>query len=281
MTEPSDENLQALRHEVERLLGSCLLNLQRYEILMKVLLGERDISGAVQSHNDTRVAPTTDVRRKTLGTLAGEFLGDYLTSDGNAEAASPPVEDGSASFRIRLRVELSPDDFTQTESSIKELVLLRNNLVHHFVEQYDLRSADGCRRAESALIAASDQIKHSLDSLREEAIALARLKQLAAEAFNTEGILDDLIHDRIPWCHTVIAIALQEAADDLARDGWASVAEAVDWVLARYPEELPEHYGCRSWHQVLQVSGLFELHRQPGDRRATQYRVRTRSSNLH
>lgn len=286
MTEASDESLRTLQHEVHRLLGLCLLRLQTYECWIKVILEECDISGVARSENDAQVGPTTDVNRKTLGALAGEFLGSFLTSDRNAEVSSDPSEDGLSSFRMRIHVELSPDDFARTESGLKELVLLRNNLVHHFFEQHDLGSPDGCRAAKNALILASDQIKHHLEDLRERLEDLVLVKQRVAEYFNTEENLrlleDSIVHGKIPWRHTVIVSALHEATTELARDGWTPVDEAEKWVLARHPEERPEYYGCRSLRQIIHESGLFELHpRQPGERHTTRYRVRIGNPTLH
>jgi hypothetical protein len=46
MTTPStDEALQPLQREVQRLLGRCLLRLQQYERLMKAIVAHHDISG--------------------------------------------------------------------------------------------------------------------------------------------------------------------------------------------------------------------------------------------
>ena len=39
------------------------------------------------------------------------------------------------------------------ENELKELVLLRNNLVHHFIDQHDLGSLDGCRSATDEAVA--------------------------------------------------------------------------------------------------------------------------------
>jgi hypothetical protein len=70
-------------------------------------------------------------------------------------------------------------------------------------------------------------------------------------------------------------MALEEAALKLAVDGWTPIAKASDWVAAGYPEELPANYGCRTWRQVLHLSGVFELRYVQTDRnRVGWYRIK-------
>lgn len=49
MTAVSDEALQALQHEVQRLLGRCLLRLQHYERLIKAIMADYEISGPARA----------------------------------------------------------------------------------------------------------------------------------------------------------------------------------------------------------------------------------------
>lgn len=282
MTGSSDDNLQALQREVQRLLGDCLIRLQQYELLMKAIVAEHDMSGSTRSGNGGQLTPTTDTNGKMLGQLTNILLGSFLTDDEEAGVLQRSPEDGSSSVRVRIHLGLLPDERAQVESDLKEFVRLRNHLVHHFVEQHDLKSLDGCRVAAVALTTASGEITYHFDNLRGWAEDLVRTKQRAAEVFNSDRWRNALIHGEILWPYTVIVIALHEAATELALDGWTPVTKAVEWVSARYPEELPEHYGCRSWQQVLHESGLFELRpRQPGERRATWYRAKVCDSNWH
>jgi len=41
---------------------------------------------------------------------------------------------------MRYQLTLSAEDFECMHSDLKELVLLRTNLVHHFIDQHDLWS---------------------------------------------------------------------------------------------------------------------------------------------
>ena len=98
----------------------------------------------------------------------------------------------------------------------------------------------------------------------------------AAGIFNSGAIHDLIVDGTIPWPVTAIVGALREAAAELAVDGWVPVATAAAWILKVYPGELPKHYGCRSWPEVLHESRQFELrYRQTDGQRTAWYRART------
>lgn len=273
----ADDGVQTRQHQVQRLLGQCLLRLNAYERLMKAIVAHHEISGSPQSLGDAQAIRSTDIGRKTLGTLVNHLLESFLTSNEmqmSSENQLEPLTNGTT-FGVRIHLGLSPDDFTQVENGLKEIMLLRNNLVHHFLEWHDPGSLDGCGAAEAALIEASGQIKHHFDELRQWAEELERIRLHAAEVIRADPFRDFVVKGTIPWPFTAIVGALQEAFVELARDGWAPIAEASDWVAARYPGELHANYGCRTWRQVIHESGIFELRYVQTERqRVGLYRIR-------
>lgn len=188
MTVCPDDALQESQREVQRLLGQCLLRLQAYELLIKTLVAQHEFSGSASDLDAVLVARVDGVSRKTLGMLVGAFLGSYLvTGEGNPGPEPEihgPQRDASVSFRFQL--SLPEADFSQAESDLKELVQLRNTLVHHFVEQHELDSLDGCRRAQQALIAACDRIGQSYERLREWAEDTAKTRHRVAEIMRSD-----------------------------------------------------------------------------------------------
>ncbi len=157
-------------------------------------------------------------------------------------------------------------------------MLLRNDLVHHFIDRYDLGSLDGCRRGRDALLDAFIRIDHRLDELRAWAEEKQKLRGLVAQVVQSDEFRDFVVNGNSPdetVCspNSGIVRALQEAADGLAVDGWATVSEAGRWIAERYPEQLPVKCGCGSWRQVVHQSRIFELRYFEIDgRRTAQYR---------
>jgi hypothetical protein len=165
------------------------------------------------------------------------------------------------------------------------LVVLRNNLVHHFIDQHDLWSLDGCRGAQDALIAAYNSIDQHLEKLQEWAEVLQKARRQAAELFQSDGVHEFIVNGIAPdgtvyWPSAGIVYALREAAGELAVDGWTSVEEASRRIAEREPEQLPAKYGCSSWQQVVHESRIFELRYFEVDgRRSARYRKKEGSTN--
>lgn len=172
--------------------------------------------------------------------------------------------EGVNSVRRGSQIALSDTDFERTENGLRELVLLRNDLVHHFIDRYDLGSLDGCRRGRDALVDAFGKIDHRFDELRAWADDMQKLHGLVAQVVQSDEIRDFVVSgispdETVHLPNAGIVRALQEAASELAVDGWATVSEAEGWIAARYPEQLPEKYGYASWRQVVHEARIFEL----------------------
>ena len=164
--QPIDEELQTLQREVQRMLGRCLLRLQQYEQLMKAIVAHHEISASGSPLESNQAERIADAANKTLGTLVGTLLGTYVTSGEQDEVAEPDTPDNIISFKMKMSLRMSAEDFDTTQNDLKELVLLRNNLVHHFIDQHDLWSQDGCRGAQESLAAAYSRVDQHFEQLR-------------------------------------------------------------------------------------------------------------------
>lgn len=185
-----DDALRKPQHEVQRLLGRCLLRLQQYERLIKAIMASHEISGTAQTLESLQAKRIADTARMTLGRLVGNLLGSYIVPnkiDPTVEMATSSPEDVT-SFAMRMHLELSDADFARTESELNELVHLRNDLVHHFIDQHDLWSLDGCRGAQDALAAAYSRINQHFEKLQGWAEDMQQCQRLAAEFFQSDAI---------------------------------------------------------------------------------------------
>lgn len=157
---------------------------------------------------------------------------------------------------MRIHLSLSAEDYAQTQDGLRELVSLRNNLVHHFIDQHDLWTLGGCREAHKALAAAYARIDQHFERLRGWAEHMDQARRLAAEFVQPDTFRDLVIHDIAPadsvdWPAAGIVRALREASVELAVEVWTPVASAGRWITQRYPEQQPARYGCAGWRQVL------------------------------
>ncbi|WP_295536832.1 OST-HTH/LOTUS domain-containing protein [uncultured Thioclava sp.] len=266
MTPLDDEDVPHLQQEVQRLLGRCILRLQQYERLIKALVAHHSLSGPIHDLERVRAARIDGTARKTLGSLVGDLLGSYVVADeiGPPEGTTNNFPEAPDWFTMQMTVRLPDTGFARLECELRDMVDLRNNLVHHFIDHHDLWTADGCHDAQDALVAAYSRIDQHLAQLQEWAEDMQKLRLAAAEAMQTQVFKDFLINgissdETVNWIASGIVIALREAFDVLADDGWALLAEAEKWITARHPEQLPSKYGCQSWRQVVHKAPNLDL----------------------
>ena len=144
------------RGEVPRKLGRCILRLQQYEMLTKAILIEHDQSGSIASWEARRHARSEKISRVTLGTLVKEMKNSYLShgtqgEDDDDEADAPPDLD-QIWFRFRGSMQMEAAEYERTIAAMDELVDMRNELVHHFLQRFNLwdlmRGAEAGRHLE-------------------------------------------------------------------------------------------------------------------------------------
>ena len=278
---PTDDPLKLPQHEVQRLLGRCILRLQQYEKLMKAIVAHHQISAYGSppiSNMEERVAAAS---RKTLGELIGSLFGTYVITEGKDDYVEPDAPEDVISFHSRIALELSSEHYEKTQNDLKKLVSVRNTLVHHFIDQHDLWSVDGCRDARDDLLATYNHIDKQYEEIRNWAENIGRARHFLAQSSQSDVVLDLLIDGISPdgsvanWHWAGIVSALNEAAAELAIEGWTLVNWAEIWIADKYPEQVPAKYGCKSWMHVLQESRLFEqMHVRLGDERVDWYRAK-------
>jgi hypothetical protein len=253
----TDQDLKAQQDEVNRLMGRCVLRLQQYELQLKAILAHHDVSGTLH-----------DLEAGRAARLAGSVL-----VSGEPAAREDDVADNAGDppgFRVTLRLGMAEEDFARTETELRDLVLLRNDLIHHFMERHDLWTIEGCRTAQDELGASGDQIGAHVARLRSWAADIERTRQEVAEFSRSEAFREAVVNGIDPdgtvfWPGAGIVLALQEAARALAVDGWTDVSAASRWIAERYPHQTPEKYGCKTFPQVLHESGEFDLCRLEKD----------------
>ncbi len=271
-TQPAPDS-GCTKSDVEHLFGKCILRFQAFELLMKAIVAQHRVSGSNAQPRDALTRQVDDTQRKTMGLLVGDMMTSFLVREGQEGLSDETVELSGSSFTILQQIVLPPDEFARIEAEHRDLVALRNSLVHHFLEDYDLRSEAGCHGARQALVVALDRVTRAYNDLSGLTSENAAARKAIAELLATPLMRDWIVSGQPPWPHTTIVQALHNASTALAACDWTSVDAAAEWIAAHYPNESPKDYGCRTWRQVIHDSGLFELQRREANgRRHARYR---------
>lgn len=254
------------QHVVQRLLGRCMLRIQQYERLMKAMLAHHELAGPVDSLELQRSERVERLSDKSLGTLVKALFESYVVQDGFEKDLLPeartPTDRISMAFSFRMSMEQGR--WTETKQAIEELVSLRNDLVHHFIERFDVWSDTGCAEAIGHLEASYQRIDRHYCELVEWANNMEAAREGMAALAQTPAFHDMFVNGIAPdgsfdWPHSGIVRVLREAAVKFAVDRWTSLEQARSWLAEAHADQIPQKYGCRTWPQVLTESRQFRL----------------------
>lgn len=176
--------VQEIQPQVQRRLGRVLILIQQYEAMLKVLIVESeievgvDVDGGAVAADAFRKKRMEQYRNMTLGMLVRELHETFLRTsprpDDNFEPVSPSGKD---LVLLRQYIQLAPEKAAVIEADLKSLVILRNNLVHHFIQQFDINSVPGCR----------DALRHLEESVKTVEEALTQLREWADRTSQTRA----------------------------------------------------------------------------------------------
>jgi hypothetical protein len=264
--------LEDAQQDVDRWLGRCVIRLQRYEYLLKALLASMDVEGEPQALDDALTQRQLDLHLDTLGTIVKQFTNNHLTTHSKAavpakKRVSPRGADGWVG--VSFRVAMTPAQQAQRHQDLKGLVAMRNDLMHHLVEMFDLTRSDGCHRALSHLQECYEKISVEFKFLNELADHVEKARLAARMALESPSFEAALLHglrsEGTSCLHDCIITECLRDADDACRiDGWTALDDAIVFVGKHYVDEFPSKYGCKTWRQILKRAACFDIRITPG-----------------
>ncbi|TYC62563.1 hypothetical protein FMN52_02060 [Marinobacter sp. BW6] len=274
MSQNEDGEFIEIRREVIELMGRCILNLQKYELGMKQFLATSEISGNASKGLSNLAQRRKRYSGRTLGQLIGEFTGDYVSpdtqQDRNEELDSGKIGDSSAeaiSFQMRFSVRLSEEKHAELTENLRELVTLRNDLVHHFLSRHPLSDLADCIAAKKYLIESLELINHHIKQLHEFGSNRESMKESLATFLKSEDFSHFITYGFSPgqpidWAQTPVVGHLKAAEIELQNEGWTELFSAINWIRSQAPHLSPKPYQCRSWRALLRASSLFEIRKE-------------------
>lgn len=271
MEESSHESPDVSPGSVYKKFGRCILLLQQYEMLLKALVANQEISGTLDDVEQRRRARKENVSRKTLGQLIGEFTGTYLTplEDKSSDQKDDLSELSSEKpfVRTRFTVEMMEEYHQRAREGLEKLVILRNELVHHFLARFDLRKESGWNDVDRYLNEADRLIEEQLSALRSLAKSFESSRDVLVDILNSESFAHWVTHGQFPpraidWPYTSIVSSFVAAELQYQEDGWTELSKAIEFIRSENPEVTPRRYGCSSRRGVIHESRLFDIEKR-------------------
>lgn len=264
------DTLPALQREVQRKLGRCIIRLQQYERSMKAVVANMIVEGPPEQLPAILEQQVASARTKTLGSLVGMFTGSYLSVAASQGESAPENAEADtklpnqAWFRMNFSMAMSPERHAQIKLALAELVDMRNDLVHHFQERYDLGQESGCRAAEAHLDACFEQIDGHFHDLTDWVASLEQAQTMSLSFMQSQQFEDAFVHgidpDRtVHWHISTIVECLRNAEQACEVDGWTLLDNAITFIRGTHADHTPSRYSCKNWRQVLKKSEQFEI----------------------
>ncbi|MDP4300743.1 hypothetical protein [Leptothrix discophora] len=233
---------------------------------MKAMLAHHELAGSLEALEEQRSMRIEKLSDKSLGTLVKALFETYVVPDGFERDLLPEgkVATDRISIGISFRMSMPPDRWAQTKEEVEDLVAMRNDLVHHLIDRFDVWSEEGCVAAIRHLEDSYGRIDGHYLELVEWAKSMEAARD-AAESFSRSPAFYELTVNGIApdgsfaWSNSGMVRALSEAIVATGTEGWARLSDARDWMATHDAEQTPEKYGCRSWQQAVSESRLFDL----------------------
>jgi hypothetical protein len=203
------------QREVQRKLGRCMLRLQQYERLLKAMVAGMALEGSMAGLEETRAKQVKAMSKQCLGALVGKFTG-HLNSEPRLEendgASQKTVDAPWAS--VHFSIAMSPEQEADVRSGLAELVDMRNRLVHHFIEHFDISDVKDCRAATVYLDSCYQKIDAHLDALKAWALAQDALREETALLFQSPAFIDRFMANIQPdaWVTSTAHAAAKSSA---------------------------------------------------------------------
>lgn len=246
MNDLDGDSLKYLRAKIERSIGQCLLQLQRYELGLKHFLSTTVVRGNTETLKDHQEARKVHFSNKTLGQLIGDLTGEYLVTSSPDEDFSTPADESLenpklSEFHFRFSMPLTEERHEALRAELSEIVLIRNELVHHFLEHFNLNEVSGCDDAVRHLAIVQQVVAQNFERLKEwdknrRSAAKQAIEFMQSDEFGS--MLSFGVYPGLPivWSNTTAVALLKEAEEQLTRDGWTDLKSAIAMMQKKRPD---------------------------------------------
>jgi hypothetical protein len=248
--------------DVLRKVGRNVVLFQQLEQLLKFIVANGSLSGFASELKTLKKEQENKVNKQTMGTLFGQYVENSNPELGTQ--STEPEEIDEAYFSFSFRIECDDDYYESRKEALSKLVSERNDLIHHLLPRFDMKSAEICRALGKELDDQSDQIRLDINRLKATAKSLNDGRKEMAAYFQSEEGRKELELSFLRQSRLVLMLG--DIATQMSReDGWALISSAGHLIKEHAPEELDqmkENHGYSSLKKLIQASEIFDIHEE-------------------
>lgn len=269
MVSALETNVEQAQRDMQRKLGRCLLRLQQYERLLKAMLASMNLEGPPGGLSAAYEHRAAKMRKTSLGLLVEQFIGEHLSTAfvngrGERKSAADRIPVVTPRVAISYGFSFPSEAYEDVTASLAELVDLRNELVHHLIERFDISNKNACLDAAVYLDRCYLRIDSSCQQLKAWATALDNVRVKASSFGQSPMFENALVHGinpdgTISWERSSVVADLRLAERSCQIEGWVTLNAALAFIKKKDSAQVPTRYGCKTWRQLLKRSGQFEI----------------------
>lgn len=265
-------------NEVHRKIGRNMMLFQEFEYLLKFILANGSFSGFISELKAIKTEKAARINKQTMGQLVGQYVEN--THPDFEYKSDAPEELKEPHFSFNFQIECDPSNYEAKKEALAEIVLERNELVHHLLPSFDAASVQSCEDVGKKLDEQSEKIRQEicemkliLESFREGRKALVDF--LASEESTAYFRLNILQQSKLVALLSEISVKKQRS------DGWTVMEVARRLVIQEAPEELgrlKEKYGHKTLKSLILASEMFDVNEEATAKGGARVLYRLKSS---
>jgi hypothetical protein len=248
--------------DVLRKVGRNVVLFQQLEQLLKFVVANGNLSVFASELNELKKQKAEKVSKQTMGALVGQYVEN--SNPESDKQSTEPEEINEAYFSFSFRIECDDDYYESRKEALAQLVAERNDLIHHLLPRFDMKSAESCESLCKELDEQSDKIRLEINRLKATAKALNDGRKEMVDYFQSEEGRKELELSFLRQSRLVLILG--DIATQMTReDGWVLISNAGHLIKDHAPEELEQMkkvHGYSSLKKLIQASEVFDIHEE-------------------
>ena len=231
----SELKLKKARDEVMRKIGRNVILFQQMELRLKHIISEYRFSGFTNEIVEKMTKKRATVSKQTMGQLIEEFLENVYSENKPLIPESMNPKDLHWTFDIKV----GPDKtlYEEKKQTLKKIVKNRNDLIHHFLPEFNPNSMESCLKTDQYLDQQRDKFQPVNDRLEKLLLAGEQGKKILFNYIESGKFIENFKLLRLRQSRIVILLA--EIASRKARpDGWTLLNTAGKITHEEEPAEM-------------------------------------------
>ena len=167
-------------------------------------------------------------------------------------------------FKYQFQMQMEPDKLEREKAALVKFKNLRNELVHHLLDKFNLGETACCQAAMAYLDESYATIDEHFMRRKGWASSMNTARESYLALLQSDTYLDFLVNGISPegtvdWPVSDVVKALRIAEAACASNGWTLLDSAIAWLRTNHADQTPAKYQCKTWKQVLKRSKQFEI----------------------